>query len=69
MTPMIAKWIGCMPTAWVTGNSTVPRMMIAGIASMNMPITRKAKAVIRPMPVTPRPINSIWCTSARGIWK
>jgi hypothetical protein len=69
ITPIIAKWIGCIPTCSVTGKSTVPRIMIAGIASMNIPISRKASATIIPVPMTPRPIAAIWSTRAAGILK
>src|SRR5207253_2151585 len=48
MTPMIAKWMGCIPTLAASGARIVPTIMMAGIASMKQPMNRNATAVMMP---------------------
>ena len=66
-TPMIAKWIGCMPTFWATGARRGPAMMIAGTASMKHPITRNTAASMSPTLVGPAPYRARKPTTALGI--
>ena len=53
--PIIAKWIGWMPAILASGSRIAPTMMIAGIASRNMPTTRNTKAMKNPVAIGPMP--------------
>jgi hypothetical protein len=69
MTPMMAKCTGCMPTLAVSGARMVPRMMMAGMASMKQPSTRKQTATISPTLTTPPPQADTASTNSCGTWK
>jgi len=66
--PIIANWIGWIPAPLASGWRIAPTMMIAGIASRNMPTTRNTNAMKNPVASCPMPQadtpDSIDC----GIW-
>ena len=51
---MIPKWTGSMPAVLTIGSSTVPTMMIAGIASRKQPTARNTPAMTKPIAAGPR---------------
>src|SRR5258708_1703770 len=67
--PMMAKWIGFMPTEAASGCRIVPKMMIAGIASRKQPTTRNTNAMKKPAWVMPIPHVETFSRSALGIWE
>jgi hypothetical protein len=66
---MMEKWIGWIPACMAMGKRMLPIMIIAGIASINIPTIKKMRDIIRIVPVEPRPILETKVTKACGtLW-